>query len=241
MLNYFLGIEVSYLPNGILLHQKKFITDLLKSYHCEDVSPVTCPLDLSVKLKLDMGDPLPSPKSYRCLVGKLNFLTHTRPDLAFAVQHLSQYLQKPTSSHMLAALHTLRYLRDTSEIGIFLSNSPGLSLSAYCDSDWASLPNTRRFVSGFCVLLGGSLIGWKAKKQHVVSLSSAEAEYRAISKVVGELTWLIRLLSDFGVPVTSSVPIFCDNQVALHIAKNPVFHERTKHRSGLSFHEKQTS
>lgn len=185
VLNYFLGIEVAYHSDDLLLHQRKFVKDLLKEYHCEDVTPVTCPQDLSVKLKVDMGDPLPSPETYRSLVGKLNFLTHTRPDLAFTVQHQSQYLQKPISSHMHTTLHILRYLQGSSEVGVFISSSPDLSLSAYCDSYWATCPDTRKSVTGFCILLGGSLIGWKAKKQPVVSLSSAEAEYRAIGKVVG--------------------------------------------------------
>lgn len=84
-------------------------------------------------------------------------------------------------------------------------------------------------MTGFCIFLGGSLVGWKSKNQHVVSLSSTEAEYRALSKVVAELTWLTRILSDICVPVSLVVCVFCDSQAAIHIAKNSVFHERTKH------------
>nr|XP_016507955.1 PREDICTED: uncharacterized mitochondrial protein AtMg00810-like [Nicotiana tabacum] len=194
VLNYFLGIKVSYSFYGLLLHQKKFIRDLLHAYDCELVSPVVSPLDLSTKLKADYSDLLPSPESYRSLVGKLNFLTHTRPDLCFAVQHLSQFLQTPRFPHMRA-----------------------------------DCPDIRKSVTGFCIFLGGCLVGWKAKKQPVVSLSSTEAEYHVISKVVAELSWVARLLSDFGIPTTTVIPVFCDNQAAIHIAKNPVFHERTKH------------
>ncbi|XP_060178798.1 uncharacterized mitochondrial protein AtMg00810-like [Lycium barbarum] len=229
LLNYFLGIEILYVSHGVLLHQKKFISDLLVEFGCSDVSPVVSPLELCVKLKSDHGDLLPNPESYRSLVGKLNFLTHTRPDLCFAVQHLSQFLKCPRVPHMDVALHILRYLRGTSDVGIFLNNAPDFSIRGYCDSDWASCPDSRRSVSGFCISLGGSLISWKSKKQSVVSLSSAEAEYRAMSKVVAELVWLVRLLADFGFCLSSSVPVFCDNLAALHIAKNPVFHERTKH------------
>lgn len=130
---------------------------------------------------------------------------------------------------MQAALHLLRYLKGTADFGVFLSNSPGFTLTAYCNSDWAACPDTCRSVTGFCIFLGGCLVGWKAKKQPVVSLSSTEAEYRAISKVVAELSWVALLLSDFGIPTTTVIPVFCDNQAAIHIAKNPVFHERTKH------------
>lgn len=132
---------------------------------------------------------------------------------------------------MHAALHILQYLKGSSDVGVFLSAAPSLSLSlsAFCDGDWPACPDTRRSVSGFCIFLGDSLVGWKAKKQPVISLSSAEAKYRALSKVVAELSWTVRLLADLGVPVDLPVPVYCDNQAAIHIACNPVFHERTKH------------
>nr|XP_016458245.1 PREDICTED: uncharacterized mitochondrial protein AtMg00810-like [Nicotiana tabacum] len=228
-LNYFLGIEVSYSDSGVLLHQKKFIHDMLESFQSSSCTPAFCPLELNVKLKAKVGDPLHKPEDYRCLVRKLNFLTHTRPDINFAVQHLSQFLQFPCVLHMQAAIHVLRYLRGTSDYGIFFNSSPDLSLRVFCDSDWASCADSRRSDSGFCVFLSGSLISWKSKKQSVISLSSAEAKYRAMSKAVAEVTWVSRLLGDFGVSCSSHVPLFCDNQAALHIARNPVFHERTKH------------
>nr|XP_016436687.1 PREDICTED: uncharacterized mitochondrial protein AtMg00810-like [Nicotiana tabacum] len=153
---------------------------------------------LGIKLKAKKGELLPKPEEYRSLLGKLIFLTHIRPDLSFAVQHLSQFMQQPCIPHMKAALHLLRYLKGSADSGIFYNNDPAMSLQVFCDNDWASYPDSRRSVTGFCIFLGGSLVGWKSKKQHVVSLSSAEAEYRAMTKL-------------------------------LFIAKNPVFHERTKH------------
>ncbi|XP_019253864.1 PREDICTED: uncharacterized protein LOC109232553 [Nicotiana attenuata] len=228
-LNYFLGIEVLYCDSGVLLHQKKFTHDLLESFDSSASSVVVCPLTINEKLKASVGDLLPKPEEYRCLVGKLNFLTHTRPDISFAVQHLSQFLQSPRIPHMQAALYLLRYLKGTSDFGLFFSHSPDLGLRVYCDSDWASCADSRRSVTGFCVFLGDCLVSWKSKKQPVVSLSSAEAEYRAMSKAAAEVTWLSRLLSDFGLSSSARVSLFCDNQAALHIARNPVFPERTKH------------
>nr|XP_018625544.1 uncharacterized mitochondrial protein AtMg00810-like [Nicotiana tomentosiformis] len=228
-LRYFLGIEISYFPSGLLLNRKKFVSDLFSEYKYEDVSPVACPLELYEKLSADSGEVLDKPESFRSLVGKLLFLTHTRPDICFAVQHLSEFLKCPRVPHMSDALHILRYLKGTLDIGFFYSNDSDLTVSAYRDSDCSACVDTRRSVTGFCSLLGESLIGWKSKKQPVVSLSSAEAEYRAISKVVAELTWMVRLLSDLHVPVSLPIFVFCDNQVAIHIAKNPVIHKCTKH------------
>ncbi|XP_019257014.1 PREDICTED: uncharacterized protein LOC109235382 [Nicotiana attenuata] len=101
-------------------------------------------LDLSTKLKSDVGNLLPRPDSYRSLIGKLNFLNHTRSDLCFAVQHLSPFLKTPRAPHMAAALHVLRYLKGTAHAGGFLNNTPDLSLFGYCDSNWASCPDSRR-------------------------------------------------------------------------------------------------
>ena len=103
------------------------------------------------------------------------------------------------------------------------------TITAYCDSEWATCSDSRKSVSGYIVFLGDSPIGWKSKKQTTISLSSAEAEYRAIRKVVGELVWLERLLGELTESCKLPISVFCDSQATIHIAKNPVFHERTKH------------
>ena len=130
---------------------------------------------------------------------------------------------------MKAAYHVLRYLQHDPTLGVFISNRPDITISAYCDSDWASCLDSRKSVSGYLVLMGNSPISWKSKKQPTLSLSSAEAEYRAIRQVVGEVVWLERLLGEFSVTIPLPIQVFCDSQAAVHIAKNPVFHERTKH------------
>ena len=109
-----------------------------------------------------------------------------------------------------------------------MSTNKNCSITAYCDSDWAVCPDTKS-VSGYVVLMGDNSNSWKSKKQTTKSLSSAEAEYRAIRKVVGEIVWLERLLTELNLTCSLPISVFCDSQVAIHIAKNPVFHERTKH------------
>ena len=119
--------------------------------------------------------------------------------------------------HLKAAIHVLRYLKSDPTLGLFLSNTPNYDLKVYCDSDWASCPDSRRSVSGYLVLLGDCPISWKSKKQETVSLSSAEAEYRSIRKVVAELVWLRRLLHELTIPCSDPTPVFCDSQAAVHI------------------------
>nr|XP_016496310.1 PREDICTED: uncharacterized mitochondrial protein AtMg00810-like [Nicotiana tabacum] len=147
-------LTVLYDKSGVILHQRKFITDLLREFNCDFVSAVVSPLELCVKLKSDDGELLSKPDTYRSLVGKLNFLTHTRPDLCFAVQHLSQFLKCPRMPHMNAVLHILKYLKGTPHVGGFLNNSSDFSVLAYCDSDWAACSESCRSISGLCISLG---------------------------------------------------------------------------------------
>jgi len=203
--------------------------DLLREYDCFNYAPLSSLLDPTIKLRAKEGPPLSDPTFYRKLIGKLNFLTNTRLDIAFSVQQLSQFMQDPRAPHLQAAYHLLRYLKKDPTLGVHLSMDPDCTVQAFCDSDWASCPDSRRSVSGYLVLLGNSPISWKSKKQETVSLSSAEAEYRSLRKVVGELTWLHRLLTELTVPISSPIAVYCDSQSAIYIARNPVFHERTKH------------
>ncbi|XP_070010372.1 secreted RxLR effector protein 161-like [Nicotiana sylvestris] len=166
---------------------RNFVLDLLKDYNCLHYTSLSSPLDPLVKLKANEGAPLSDPTFYRKLVGKLNFLRNTRLDIAYGVQHLSQYMQDPREPHLQAAYHMLRCLLKDPTLEIFMSSDADFLVQAYCDSDWTACPDSRKSVLCYIVLLGNNPISWKSNKQETISLSSAEVEYRSIKKVVGEL------------------------------------------------------
>lgn len=127
-LHYFLGIEVSFCSDGIALCQRKFAKELLTEAAIDISHPMCTPLPVHLKISTEDGSLIPNPELYRSLVGKLNYLTNTRPDLSYTVQTLSQYMHAPRNTHLSTLNHTLRYLASTVNQGILLNGSNQLKL-----------------------------------------------------------------------------------------------------------------
>ncbi|KAJ0981894.1 hypothetical protein J5N97_010149 [Dioscorea zingiberensis] len=176
-LRYFLGIEVAYSPRGYLLSQSKYIATILEQARLSDARTVDTPLELNAKYTSSDGIPLSDPTLYRTVVGSLVYLTITRPDIAYVVHVVNQFVTSPTSVHWAAVLRILRYLRGTQFQSLLFPSSSSLELRAYSDADWAGDSTDRKSTTGFCIFLGDSLISWKSKKQPIVSRSSTEAEF----------------------------------------------------------------
>lgn len=170
-----------------------------------------------------------SGENYRRAVGLLNYLVQcTRPDLAVVSSQLSQVLDKPGSQHWSAFKRVLRYLKGTAHLGLMLGGKPVI-LTTYTDSDYAGCPYTRRSTSGYCTIVAGGCVSWRARKQPTVATSSTEAEYRAAYEGAQETVWLRQLLQDFGYQQTSPTNLLCDNQGSIALQKNPLYQSRSKH------------
>ncbi|RVW73986.1 Retrovirus-related Pol polyprotein from transposon RE1 [Vitis vinifera] len=228
-LRYFLGMEVARSKRGIVVSQRKYILDLLKEMGMSGCRPADTPIDPNQKLGDTKDGNLVNTTRYQKLVGKLIYLSHTRPDIAFAVSIVSQFMHSPYEVHLEAIYRILRYLKSTPGKGLFFKKSEQKTIEAYTDADWAGSVTDRRSTSGYCTYIWGNLVTWRSKKQSVVARSSAEAEYRAMAHGVCEILWLKNILEELKRPLEMPMKLYCDNKAAISIAHNPVQHDRTKH------------
>ena len=228
-LKYFLGIEVSRNKNGIFLSQRKYVLDLLTEVGMLECKPADTPSVKNVKLDVNRSNKSVNKERYQRLVGKLIYLSHTRPDIAYAVSIVSQFMHNPAEEHMEAVMRIIRYLKGTPGRGIKFIKHGHTEIIGYTDTDWAGNIIDRKSTAGYFTFVGGNLVTWRSKKQNVVALSSAEAEFRGMVKGVCELLWLKKLVIELGFKPEKEMQLFCDNKATIDISHNPMQHDRTKH------------
>ena len=234
-LSYFLGIEAVRTSQGLHLKQRKYITDLLQKSDMLHAKPVPTLLPTHPKLTLTSGSPLSDPHPYRKIVGSLQYLALTRPDVFYAVNKLSQYMHRPTSDHWQAVKRMLHYLSGTLNHRIMLQKHRSPTLHAFSDADWAGDSDDYVSTNAYLIFMGSQPVSWTTKRQKGVARSSTEAEYRAVANTASELRWVVSLLLELGVPITTTPTVYCDNIGATYLCANPVFHSRMKHIA-LDYH-----
>jgi hypothetical protein len=249
LVSKYLGVEFRRLTDGSYhLTQQSYAEDILKEFGMLQSKPEHVPLPPGLQLMSDMNSEPADLHHYCKLVGKLIFLTTTRPDLSYAVSTVSRYMSAPQQAHLEVVKHILRYLKKTCDYGILYQSQGKHPIRGYTDVDWAACPETRRPTGGYLFSLAGGSITWQSKCQMTVSRSSTESEYVALSTCSQEAVWLGRLLAEFGMTSSTAIPlahpsstcqsnlqyaipipVSCNNQSSIKLAKNPVFHVRTKH------------
>ncbi|PKU70208.1 Retrovirus-related Pol polyprotein from transposon TNT 1-94 [Dendrobium catenatum] len=225
--SFFLGIQVLHKPNGYFLHQGQYAQEILQSAGLLECQPSQTPIAL--KPVLTSSNFLDSdPKKYRQITGSLQYLTITRPDIAYTTNIICQHMHSPTEQDFNSLKRLLRYIKGTYHCGIPITRG-NLLLTSYSDSDWASDTQDRKSITGFCTYLGTTLVSWCVKKQVTIAKSSTEAEYRSLASATSDLIWLRRLIAEFDAALDKPTTLWCDNTSTLALANNPVFHARTKH------------
>lgn len=226
-----LGIQITQDESGIKLDQEQYIEKMLRFYGMEDCKPVATPYVSGQRLEKPKEGHKPDDKiPYRALIGSLMYVAVcTRPDVAHTVNQLSQFNNCYTEEHWIAAKRVLRYLKGTKTFALtFTKERQDNLILGFCDADHGG-DFDRKSNSGSVFLIQNGAIYWESKKQRTIALSSAEAEYVSLSEAATEAIFLRRLLSEISGQTVEAIPLFTDSQSAMAIAKNPCFHQRTKH------------
>ncbi|CAJ2677087.1 unnamed protein product [Trifolium pratense] len=238
LMTYFLGIEFLRNEQGILMHQTRYASEILKKFEMDKCNVALSPAEPRSQLTKCAEEEDVDPTFYRKLIGSLRYLCNTRPDLAYSVGIASRFMERPKSSHLIAVKRILRYVKGTINYGIMFPASDRdkeCKLIGYTDSNWCGDHEDRKSTAGYMFFYGGSPISWCSKKEPVVALSSCEAEYIAASLSTCQAIWLKNLIEEISQDRCETVTLKIDNVSAINLAKNPIAHGRSKHIE-LRFH-----
>ncbi|GJX38533.1 retrovirus-related pol polyprotein from transposon TNT 1-94 [Tanacetum coccineum] len=227
-MKFFLGLQIHQSPKGIFINQAKYALEILKKHNMDNCHSIGTPLATKPKLDVDLsGEPVDQ-SDYRSKIGSLMYLTSSRPDLVQAVCYCARYQARPTQKHLKEVKRIFKYLKGTINMGLWYPKDSGFELTAFSDADHAGCLDTRKSTSGGIQFLGDKLVSWMSKKQNCTAMSSAEAEYVALSASCAQVMWMRTQLQDYGFNY-NKIPLYCDSQSAIAISCNPVQHSRTKH------------
>ena len=201
----------------------------------DGAKPSRTPIVSKNALSWHYGTPLSDGSEYRSIVGALQYVSLTRPNIPFAVNKVCQFIHYPTTDHWVAVKRILRYLKHTIQSGILIQPFTRATLHTFTDANWAGCIDDHRSTSGYGVYLGPNLISWSLKKQSKVAKSSTQAEYKGLANVAAEVLWVFSLLHELSSKVTSAPTLWCDNLSAIYLTANPIFPSHMKHMA-IDFH-----
>ena len=231
----FLGMRITHDRSKKLLaiDQEAYTEGILARFKMQDSKPLRTPLPEGTHLEHGEKGYTADPAMrtyYQQMIGSLIYLMiGTRPDIAWAVSRLSQYMQEPTSTHVESAKHVFRYLRQTTDHKIWYKGASLSGLIGYSDADWGENRDNRRSTTGFVFLMADGAVTWTSRMQKTVARSSTEAEYMALSEACSEIAWLTSLQKEIGYAQTAPTPLVSDNQGGIFLAVNPAHDRRLKH------------
>ncbi|GKE27802.1 hypothetical protein Tco_1443186 [Tanacetum coccineum] len=202
--------------------------EILKKYGMETCDPVGTPMEIKDKLNLDQTGTLVDAMKYHSMIGALMYLTSSRPDIIHATCLCARYQAKPTEKHLKEVKRIFRYLRETSNMGLWYTKDSGFQLTRFSDVDYAECKDTFKSTSSRAQFLGEELVSWSSKKQDYMALSTAETEYVSLSACCAQVLWIRIQLTDYGFHF-NKIPIYYDSKSAIAISCNLVQHSRTKH------------
>eukprot|EP00253_Pinus_taeda_P005127 PITA_05127 len=229
LMKYFLSIEVEKSEKGIFICQNNYSKDLLKRFKTENCKPIPTSVATHTKLRKDDEGSNVNPTLFKRLVGSLMYLAATRPDIMQGISMISRFMETPKDTHYSAGKRIMRYIAGIKDCGIMYASTEKKELIGYTDSDFAGSLDDRKSTYDFLFHLGLAVISWASKKQPIVTLSSAEAEYVTTTSTTCQAVWLRRVLDGLKKKQQGSSTIYCDNSSAIALSTNSVFHKKSKH------------
>nr|GEX73444.1 copia protein [Tanacetum cinerariifolium] len=227
-LNFFLGLQIKQLEDGIFFNQSTYIKEMLKKFGLEDSKPIKTPMSSETKLTRDEDGEFIDDIKYRGMIGSLLYLTASRPNIIFSVCLCARFQEVPKTSYLKAAKRIFRYIKGTTHLGLWYPKGTRVETIVYADSNHARDFVDRKSTSGVCTFMGCCLTSWFFKKQTALAISTNEAEYVSAEKACQQALWMKQALVDYDI-VLDDIPVLCDNKGAIDLSKNLVLHSRTKH------------
>ncbi|GJR31558.1 retrovirus-related pol polyprotein from transposon TNT 1-94 [Tanacetum coccineum] len=227
-LNFFLGLQIKQMEDGIFFNQSKYIKEMLKKFGLEDSKPMKTPMSSDTKLTKDEECESVDSTKYRGMIGSLLYLTASRPDIMFSVCFYARFQDAPKTSHLEMVKHIFRYIKRTTHLGLWYPKGTDIETILYADSDHVGDYVDQKSTSGIYTFVGCCLTSWFSKKQTALAISTTEAEYISAGKACQQALWMKQTLIEYDVQL-DDVPIMCDNKGMIDLSKNPMQYSRTKH------------